>query len=197
MSPASRTAPFVLAFGTALVACALASPAAQAQPSSTGPSTSPSKDDLTTLEKQLSNEVTALTTTDCTSACRALASIRRAADKICALDPGERCASARAKADDASRRVRAACPDCAIANAPGGSPPAPPAPTPEHKPADTPTKGGATRDEVAVAKTDGPPSESKRGGCAGCTTTKATHGDVAGVALVVVALAGMLRRRRR
>lgn len=195
MSPASRTASFALAFGTTLVACALAAQEAHAQPSSTGPSAPSSKDDITTLEKQLSSEVTALTTTDCASACRALASIRRAADKICALDPGERCASARAKADDASRRVRAACPDCAIANAPGTSPPAPPAPAPESKPADSPRKGGSAHEAVVTA--DGVPSESKRGGCAGCTTTKATHGDVAGVALVVMALAGVLRRRRR
>ena len=54
-----------------------------------------------------------------------------------------------------------------------------------------------SKEDSVAATAGGPPSESKRGGCAGCTTTKATHGDVAGLALVVMALAGMLRRRRR
>lgn len=183
VSPAFRRAAVALALSAGI----LVSPTeAHAQPSS--------KDEITTLEKQLASEATALSTAECTSACRALASIRRAADKICVLDPGERCTAARAKADDAARRVRAACPDCAIASPPGATPaPPPPAPIAEEKPADMspPAKGGST------ATANAPPSESKRGGCAGCATTKATHGDLAGVALVVVALFRMLRRRRR
>jgi MYXO-CTERM domain-containing protein len=164
---------------------------AQAQPSS--------KEEITTLEKQLASEATALSTSDCSSACRALASIRRAADKICALDSGDRCTAARAKADDATKRVRAACPDCAIASAPGGTPPPPPAPIPEPKPADAPAKGGAGKKggDVVEPTANAPPAESKRGGCAGCATTKATHGDLAGVALVAAALFRMLRRRRQ
>ena len=71
-----------------------------------------------TLQKDLQQEYSALSTQDCAIACKALASIRRAADKICALEPGPRCADARAKADDAQHRVQAACPDCQVAAAP-------------------------------------------------------------------------------
>ena len=150
------------------------------------------KDDLTTLEKNLASESAALSTSDCATACRALASIRRAADRICALDPGERCAAGRAKADDATRRVREACPECAIATAP----PAPaPAPAPEQR---AMTKGGGpvTADSVSVAAS-APPSESKRGGCAGCATTPTTPGDLTTGALALAALAFTLRRRKR
>ena len=146
------------------------------------------KDDLTTLEKNLASESAALSTSDCATACRALASIRRAADRICALDPGERCAAGRAKADDATRRVREACPECAIATAP-------PAPAPEQR---AMTKGGGpvTADSVSVAAA-APPSESKRGGCAGCATTPTTPGDLTTGALAIAALAFTLRRRKR
>jgi MYXO-CTERM domain-containing protein len=156
------------------------------------------KEDLTTLEKSLSEQHDALSTSDCATACRALASIRRAADKICALDPGDRCAAGRAKAEDATRRVRDACPECAIASAPTA-----PAPGKEER---AMTKGGtgskaaespaATSPDMATAQS-GPPSESKRGGCAGCTTTSAAPGDLTGGALAGLALAFALARRRR
>lgn len=174
-----RIAPLFVAVAASL-AVGLAPASASAQPSSP-------KEDIATLEKQLASELTALSTSDCAAACRALASIRRAADKICGLDPGERCSAARAKADDASRRVRESCPDCAIASAPGAPPPA------DTKASEVLSKG---RPDM-VSPTSAPPSESKRGGCAGCAATKATHGDVAGVALFSLVLARMLRRRRR
>jgi MYXO-CTERM domain-containing protein len=133
--------------------------------------------DLATLQKNLADEQVALSTADCTMACRALGSIRRVADRICVLDPGEPCASARTKAEDATRRVREACPDCAIA--------AMVSPAPVR--------------ETSVATTDSaPPSESRRGGCAGCTTASPGANDAAnagGLVLVVAALA--FRRRRR
>ena len=75
-------------------------------------------DDVESLIKQLNDEHAALSTQDCVTACKALGSIRRASDRICALEPGPRCADARAKADDAQRRVQAACPDCQIAATP-------------------------------------------------------------------------------
>lgn len=145
-----------------------------------------SKEDVTTLEQTLAAEHAALSTTDCTSACRALASIRRAADKICALDPTDRCAAARAKADDATRRVREACPDCAIASAPL---PAPPRDEPAY------AKKGADAPAPTTVEASAPPSESRRGGCAGCEATGAAPGDLAGAALVVAALVRVLRRR--
>jgi MYXO-CTERM domain-containing protein len=133
-------------------------------------------DDLATLQKSLADEQVALSTADCSTACRALGSIRRVTDRICVLDPGEPCTSARTKADESARRVREACPDCAIAAL------APP-PVPR---------------EATVATMDsGPPAESKRGGCAGCTTASGAseHANAAGLAFALTAL--LLRRRSR
>jgi len=145
-----------------------------------------SREDVTTLEQTLAAEHAALSTTDCAAACRALASIRRAADKICALDPTARCTAARAKAEDATRRVRDACPDCAIASAPLPSPG-------REEPA---AKKGADA-PMPTVEASAPPSESRRGGCAGCEMTGAAPGDLAGAALVVAALVRILRRRAR
>jgi MYXO-CTERM domain-containing protein len=150
--------------------------------------TSGPKDDVTALEKKLTEEHAALSTADCATACRALASIRRAADKICALEPGERCEAGRAKAKDATRRVREACPECAIAS----GPPKPAPPTEREERAMT--KGGAASADAVPASA--PPSESKRGGCAGCTTAPTSPGDLTTAALAFTALALVLRRRR-
>jgi MYXO-CTERM domain-containing protein len=160
-------------------------------------------EELKTLEKNLADESaalsTSLTTSDCATACRALASIRRAAEKICALDPDERCDAARAKADDATRRVREACPECALAIAP--MPKSPPHDRAAGK-AGT-KKGGEAHESVVVSGTDSPASpapqsESRRGGCAGCATGGAPpFGDLSGGALAIGALALVLRRKRR
>jgi hypothetical protein len=193
-SPAGRAAAAVaLAVGLAVGSEA---GAARAQREPGSPGGAASKDDLTTLERSLAEQHDALSTSDCANACRALASIRRAADKICALDPGDRCAAGRAKADDATRRVREACPECAIATA---------APEPKPREERAMTKGASKAaevpqrgsDAVPTAQAAGPPSESKRGGCAGCATTRAAPGDLAGGVLAAVALALVLRRRRR
>ena len=120
--------------------------------------------------KQLDDEHAALSTSDCYVACRALTSIRRAADKICALEPGPRCDSAREKADDATRRVRAACPDCAIAAAP-------PMPAPDR--AATP----AAEKESALQASEA------RGGCRSCATAGGSSSGVDAGALVLAALA--------
>lgn len=146
-------------------------------------------DEITDLEKSMAQEHSALSTSDCSAACRALASIRRAADKICALEPGERCAAGRAKADEATRRVRDACPECAIATAPPK-----PAPDGEER---AMSKTGAHPTDSAPMPASAPQSESKRGGCAGCATTPSAPGDLATVALAVSALAFGLRRRRK
>ncbi|MDB4996451.1 MAG: hypothetical protein JWM74_3883 [Myxococcaceae bacterium] len=137
-------------------------------------------DDLAALQKNLADEQVALSTADCSMACRALGSIRRVADRICALDPGEPCTSARTKAEDATRRVREACPDCAVAAI------APPPPMPVAK-------------EATMTTDSGPPSESKRGGCAGCTTAASTSDptSVAGLVVAVAALGFRRRSRRR
>ncbi len=63
---------------------------------------------------------------DCVTLCRALSSLARATERLCNLTRGEpesterRCGDARAKLKEATQRVRAACPECALA---GQSPP--------------------------------------------------------------------------
>jgi len=135
--------------------------------------------ELAALEKQLETEQSlALSTTDCAVACRALASMRRAADRLCEVDQNERCAGAKKKVEDAARRVREACPECTAAFS------ATPAPD-------------SSRDErVSTAQAGAVPSESRRGGCAGCTTATARGSDLAATALGVL-LASVLGARRR
>src|SRR5689334_8517569 len=141
--------------------------------------TSPARatDETTDLEKSLAEEHAALSTSDCTVACRALASIRRAADKICALEPGPRCDAARTKANDATRRVREACPDCAVAAMPS-----------------SPT----TAPESAPRSASAPPAEGPSGGCRSCSMTDGGGGGGGGdLGIVLVAAYGALRRSRR
>lgn len=145
-------------------------------------------DDVESLAKQLQQEWSALSTSDCAIACKAYASIRRAADKICGLEPGPRCNDARSKADDAQRRVQAACPDCHIAIAPGKEDerravqPAPPPPMD--------AKGSATAMESSE-------SAPRKGGCASCTTSgERPIGDLGAAAAFAFVMARILRRRR-
>jgi MYXO-CTERM domain-containing protein len=145
-------------------------------------------DDVDSLLKQLQQDYSALSTQDCTIACKAYASIRRAADRICGLEPGPRCNDARTKADDAQRRVQAACPDCQIAAAPGKEDERRAVQT---APPPTPTEsktGGAADSEAAPRK----------GGCASCSTPgEKPLGDL-GIAFVgAFVVARVLRRRKR
>ncbi len=133
--------------------------------------------DVRALEQQLAEEHAALSTADCNVACRALVSIRRAADKICALEPGPRCDAAREKAADATRRVREACPDCAIA----------------HLPEPTPAPERAMTDRALTASA--PPEAEARGGCRSCSATGGSPGFDLGV-IALAALAAVRRRRR-
>lgn len=48
----------------------------------------------------------------CETACDALNAMRKAADRVCDLAPGERCDTARARVADAEKRVMEACPEC-------------------------------------------------------------------------------------
>lgn len=140
-------------------------------------------EDLDTLEKQVREEHSALSTQDCVTACKAAASIRRAVDKICTLEQGPRCSDARAKADDAQRRVRAACPDCQLAAAPPkdderrATQPAPP-------PAEAPVAAGSAE------------SAPRKGGCASCSTPgDRPTGDFAIVILGAWALSRIVRKK--
>ena len=51
-------------------------------------------------------------TSDCAAACRALESMERAAEHLCALDAGSECGRARERLEAARQRVRASCGGC-------------------------------------------------------------------------------------
>jgi MYXO-CTERM domain-containing protein len=117
---------------------------------------------------------------DCATACRALDSMRRATERLCALDPGDRCASAKKKLDDATTHVRSACPAC-------------PAPLDEEKkPVPPPPPPEALASPPAVAME----SVQRKGGCAGCATTSSPVEAVGPIALAGLVLLGLRRRRR-
>ncbi|MGD0529937.1 MAG: MYXO-CTERM sorting domain-containing protein [Polyangiaceae bacterium] len=116
---------------------------------------------------------------DCRTACRALDSMRRATERLCALDPGDRCASARKKVDDATAHVRSACPECG-------------APLEEKKPVATPPPAEAPASPSAVQME----TVQRKGGCAGCATTSSPAEAVGPLALAGLVLLGLRRRRR-
>jgi hypothetical protein len=51
-------------------------------------------------------------TSDCATACRALESMERAAEHLCAIDSGGECGRARERLEAARERVRASCGGC-------------------------------------------------------------------------------------
>lgn len=128
------------------------------------------------LEAELAARIEALGETlaaDCGAACEALASLRRAAARICELDPGPPCASARDKVADAERRVREACPGCAVEDQVDDPAEARPVATPGQG-----EEGGADLDETdretgtlveaAEQRAPHPPPSEAQGGCAAC-----------------------------
>jgi MYXO-CTERM domain-containing protein len=128
------------------------------------------------LERQLAHDYSALSTSDCGTACRALSSMQRAAERICALAPGKSCDDARAKVEDARRRVKEQCPTCVV---------------------DTPHEDtGSTVAQPPPAPASAPASERARGGCAGCATSGA-HGEPAGGAVTLLLGVLAFRRARR
>lgn len=145
-------------------------------------------EDVESLLKQLNSEHTALSTHDCVTACKALASIRRAADKICGLEPGPRCVDARAKADDAQRRVQAACPDCQLAAVPGKEEDRRAAQPTTAPPAPAPPAGGSDSAQMESAP--------RKGGCASCSTPGGSaNGDFSVVIVGAWAIARVLRKK--
>jgi MYXO-CTERM domain-containing protein len=118
---------------------------------------------------------------DCSTACRALDSMRRSVERLCAMDPGDRCLSARAKLAEATRHVRASCPLCEQTldrPEPATAPPPPPPTT---------ASNSAAYEEAAPEK---------RGGCASCATAT-TRGDAGWVPSLAAALFILLRHRRK
>ncbi len=65
------------------------------------------RSDLDRAESQI-----AAATGDCATACRALASMERAAQHLCALDSGRECDRARERLAAARERVRSSCGGC-------------------------------------------------------------------------------------
>jgi hypothetical protein len=138
-------------------------------------------EDVDSLLKQLNDEHATLSTQDCVTACKAYASIRRAADKICGLEPGPRCTDARTKANDAQRRVQAACPDCQVASA-------------FPKQDEYRATGDAKSAPTAVEAESAP----RKGGCASCSTPgERPMGDAGVMILGAFAVARVLRRRQQ
>jgi hypothetical protein len=137
-----------------------------------------SANEARSLFADVMHDVDALDTGDCVLACKALASIRRAADRLCAIEPGPRCSVAQAKAEDATNRVRAACPACAqigVLN-------------PSIQPAVEPK--AAAPDHQAES------ADKKSGGCAGCSTT-ASEGANGDALVLLIGLAWLARGRGR
>lgn len=146
-------------------------------------------DDVTTLETQLGKETSELSTSDCASACKALASIRRAADRICELEPGPRCDAARSKADSATKKVRDACPECAIAELKKEDE--------ERRAADKPAQAPPAP-VSASSEAKNAPAES-RGGCRNCATSSGApdRGDFAVFALAALLVGRGLRSQKK
>lgn len=158
----------------------------------------------------------ALSSGDCALACRALESMERAADHICAIDPGPRCADARAKVGAASRRVQEACPGCRprpeeappVRAGKGLSPkddkpslpevkkpPPPPPASPEAEPPPpAPPSAPVTEPAPPSSPASLPGEVSKRGGCAGCAVDGS--GDLQSP-LAAALLAWVIAARRR
>jgi len=65
------------------------------------------RSDLDRAESQVSAAMS-----DCATACRALESMERAAEHLCALEAGSECGRARERLEAARQRVRASCGGC-------------------------------------------------------------------------------------
>ena len=139
------------------------------------------------LEDALTRDEQALSGGECSIACPALGSMARSVKRLCELDPGERCAKARARVAAASERVRAQCPDCQAVTKKQADEFAAP-----DTPAATGTQAGGTEAVPAAA----PPSEDvTRGGCAGCRVGDARPRAPGLLAALALLLALGVRRR--
>lgn len=137
-------------------------------------------DDVSAIQAELDRDYAATLASDCPTACLALESMRRATEKLCALDPAERCTAARRKLADATARVTAACPSCG------------PSFRDEEKKAPIAPAPPAPAESVVQAE-----SVQKKGGCAGCATASGPEEAVAPVVLAGLAILAARGRRRR
>jgi MYXO-CTERM domain-containing protein len=142
------------------------------------------------LQAEIDRDYAEASTGDCATACRALDSMRNAADKLCALDPGSRCANARQRLEAASARVRSACPTCPepLHEAPAMSASAASAPAEEERRPQT---------QVMVESSQPAAAAPRRGGCAGCATAPTAPGGAAVLGLGWLGALAWARRSRR
>ncbi len=146
---------------------------AQVTPVSPGPGDSRAQVDV--FQAELEQDYAQALGNDCPVACRALESMRRAADGLCAVDPGDRCTRAKEKVQEATARVRASCPACVEEL--GGKAAATPAAPPETVAAEVAVRG--------------------RGGCGGCGTAPGSVSATEALAGGAAVLLALRRRRRR
>jgi MYXO-CTERM domain-containing protein len=143
--------------------------------------------DIEALQAQLDRDYAQALAGDCSLACRALDSMRRSADRLCQLDPGERCSRAKEKVDTASARVRASCPTCAEQLGgkaeKGYAPPAPP-----------PKEPGPAPPTETVVENEALAAPAQRG--CGCTTTRSPGDAIEAMALGGLVLVALRRRKR-
>ena len=173
--------------------------------------------EIARLEKVIAEregQSAALMSRDCEAACVAWDVMRRAAERICALAPGERCEEARARVERSRRNLQRACPQCTAAHEgrqqpanadEGGTAKVAESPAPSGSRLLNPAKDakaesegeGEAHDKQTVAPAAYP--ESSRGGCAACTvaasTTPAHHAPMSLVWLLVASLAAARRLR--
>jgi hypothetical protein len=123
-----------------------------------------------------------LATRACDEACRALASMRRAADRLCALEPGDRCERARQQTEASAQRVQAACPECTVASGP----------SPKDQVVAAPAKPSSESSPVSHTG-----SERTTRGCASCTAGGRGNVNDAAASTVLTALVLAFVRGRR
>jgi MYXO-CTERM domain-containing protein len=141
-------------------------------------------EDPDALSAEVDRDYMQVQASDCATACQALASMRRATERLCVLDPGDRCARARTKLDDATTRVHASCPSCVVG--PG---------TPQATPSAAPAPEAPSNAELAQPTEEYVAVSHKGGGCGGCATSPAAGGNAALAGLGALALVVMRRRR--
>jgi MYXO-CTERM domain-containing protein len=135
------------------------------------------------LEQRLDELEPVVNGADCDAACSALASMMRAADELCELEPGERCEAAKKRVAAAKERVRKSCPDCVAARSDddtGGDADV------EEEQQGGPVPEPATEDSVQAAKTDG--------GCATCAVGGPSSSPRRGLLGLLLVGAALCRR---
>ena len=129
----------------------------------------------------------ALSADACTTACQALRSMRRATDRLCGIEPGPSCDDARRRTAEAEVHVTDACPTCVTATDRGEA---------VNRP-EAVSKDQATAEPAPGATPVQTESAPRRGGCAGCTTTRTSPPSPAFIATALALGFAALRRRRR